>query len=160
MRVKEKTHRLPKTAYKGEVSVAFTLCVQDRQNIFLNSSIIAQFTDILKFLVEQSPCIIPVYCFMQDHQHLIVSGTSLQADVLNFIKMYKQKTGYWLSRNLSAKWQKDFYDHVIRKEENLISIARYILDNPVRKGLVAHWDDYPFKGSVGFDLEDILQCMT
>jgi putative transposase len=160
MLVKEKKHRLLKTAYQGEVSVAFTLCVQDRQNIFLNSSIIAQFADILKSLVDRSPCIIPVYCFMPDHQHLIVTGTSLQADVLNFIKMYKQKTGYWLSRNLSAKWQKDFYDHVIRKEENLISIARYILDNPVRKGLVAHWDDYPFKGSVGCDLENILQSMT
>jgi putative transposase len=160
MLIKEKKHRLPVTAYKGEISVAFTLCVQDRHNIFLNSSIIAQFTDILKSLVDRFPCIIPIYCFMPDHQHLIVSGTSIQADVLNFIKMYKQKTGYCLSRNLSAKWQKDFYDHVIRKEDNLISIARYILDNPVRKGLVAHWDDYPFKGAVGCDLEGILHGMT
>ena len=91
---------------------------------------------------------------------MIVTGTDEHADTLNFIKMYKQKTGYWLSRNLNDRWQKDFYDHVIRKEENLISIARYILDNPVRKGLVARWDDYPFKGSIGFDLEDILQSMT
>jgi putative transposase len=160
MLIKEKKHRLPETAYKGEVSVAFTLCVQDRQNIFLTSSIVDNFTRILRSLMVRVPCIIPVYCFMPDHQHLIISGTSNQADVLNFIKIYKQKTGYWLSRNLSAKWQKDFYDHVIRKEENLINIARYILDNPVRRGLVAHWDDYPFKGSVGFDLEDILQSMT
>ncbi len=151
---------MPETAYKGEVSVAFTLCVRDRRNIFLNSSIIAVFTDILKSLVDRSPCIIPVYCFMPDHQHLIVTGTDEQAETLNFIKMYKQKTGYWLSRNLSAEWQKDFYDHVIRKEENLLNIAKYILDNPVRKGLVEHWNDYPFKGSVGFDLEDLLQSMT
>jgi putative transposase len=160
MTVREKKHRLSETAYKGEVSVAFTLCVQDRRSIFLHASIIVVFIDILKSLVDQSPCIIPVYCFMPDHQHLIVTGTDDQADTLNFIKLYKQKTGYWLSRNLSAKWQKDFYDHVIRKEENLISIARYILDNPVRKGLVAHWDDYPFKGAVGCDLEDLLNSMT
>jgi REP element-mobilizing transposase RayT len=160
MLIKEKRHRLPETAYRGEVSVAFTLCVQDRRNIFLNSSIIAPFIDILKSLVDRSDYIIPVYCVMPDHQHLIVTGTSQQADVLNFIKMYKQKTGYWLSRNLSAKWQKDFYDHVIRKEEKLISIARYILDNPVRKSLVAHWDDYPFKGAVGCNLENILHSMT
>ncbi len=160
MLIKEKQHRLPATAYKGEVSVAFTLCVHDRRNIFLDSLIVDNFTHVLKFLVDQGNCIIPVYCFMPDHQHLIVTGTSQQADVLNFIKIYKQKTGYWLSRNSSAKWQKDSYDHVIRKEENLISIARYILDNPVRKGLVAHWADYPFQGSIGLDIEDILQSMT
>jgi REP element-mobilizing transposase RayT len=160
MLIKEKKHRLPEIAYKGEVSVAFTLCVQDRQNIFLNSSIVDNFTIILKSLMDRHCCIIPVYCFMPDHQHLIVTGASEQADSLKFIKMYKQKTGYWLSKSFSAKWQKDFYDHVIRKEENLINISRYILDNPVRKGLVAHWRDYPFKGSIGCDLEDLLASMT
>jgi len=115
---------------------------------------------MLKSLVDGLPCIIPVYCFMPDHQHLIVTGTDEQADTLAFIKKYKQKTGYWLSRNQTAEWQKDFYDHVIRKEESLIGIVQYILDNPVRKGLVEHWDDYPFKGAVGFDLEDLLQSMT
>jgi REP-associated tyrosine transposase len=159
MAVREKKHRLPETAYKGEVSVAFTLCVQDRQNIFLGSLVVDNFTQILRGLVDGGQYIIPVYCFMPDHQHVIVTGTSQQSDTLRFIKMYKQKTGYWLSRNLAAAWQKDFYDHVIRKEENLISIARYILDNPVRKGLVAHWDDYPFKGAIGCALEDILASM-
>lgn len=144
MTVREKKHRLPETAYNGEVSVAFTLCVQDRRNIFLSSLVVDNFAHILISLVDRFQYIIPIYCFMPDHQHLIVTGISEKADPLNFMKMYKQKTGYWLSRNLSAKWQKDFYDHVIRKEENLLSIAKYILDNPVRKGLVEHWSDYPF----------------
>ena len=160
MSIKEKKHRLSDTVYKGEVSVAFTLCVQDRQNIFLNASRIATFTDILKSLVDRSPCIVPVYCFMPDHQHLIVTGMDEQADTLKFIKMYKQQTGYWLSQNVVAKWQKDFYDHVIRKEEGLITIAKYILDNPVRKGLVENWRDYPFKGSIGFELEDLVAGMS
>ena len=62
-----------------------------------------------------------------------------------------------MSSNLQGtKWQKDFYDHVIRKSEDIAVQVRYILDNPVRKGLVPTWEEYPFKGSIGCNLEDVL----
>jgi REP element-mobilizing transposase RayT len=83
MAIREKKHRLPETVYKGEVSVAFTLCVKDRQNIFLSPLIVDNFINILQSLVYQSHCIIPVYCFMPDHQHLIVTGADEKANSLN-----------------------------------------------------------------------------
>ncbi len=71
---------------------------------------------------------------------------------------YKQKTGFWLSVNKPGmKWQKDFYDHVIRTKEDMVTQVRYIQDNPVKKSLVSFWEDYPFKGSIGCDLEDFLE---
>ena len=80
--------------------------------------------------------------------------------MLRFIKAYKQKTGYWLAKNqINAAWQTGFFDHIIRKEEGLVHVARYILHNPVRKGLVEYWQDYPFKGSIGCQLEDLLESM-
>jgi REP element-mobilizing transposase RayT len=54
------------------------------------------------------------------------------------------------------KWQKDFYDHVIRTKEDMVTQVRYILDNPVRKRLVSFWEEYPFRGSIGCNLEDFL----
>ncbi len=80
---------------------------------------------------------------------------------MKFIQKYKQKTGYWLARNQKDfTWQKDFFDHIIRKEEGLVNVAKYILENPVRKGLVAHWQEYPYKGSIGCQLDDIPESMT
>jgi REP element-mobilizing transposase RayT len=94
---------------------------------------------------------------MPDHQHLIVSGTGDDADLWKTIVAYKQKTGFWLYKNKpSIKWQKDFYDHIIRSDENLAVQIRYILDNPVRKGLVGSWQEYPHKGAVGCSLEEVL----
>jgi putative transposase len=94
---------------------------------------------------------------MPDHQHIIVTGTEEKSDVLKSIVRYKQKTGYWLSKNIpEAQWQKGFYDHIIRKHEDLSTQVRYILDNPVRKELVASWRDYPFTGSFGCKLDDVL----
>jgi putative transposase len=161
MTIREKRHRLEKDDYRGEISVSFTLCIKDRFQLFQNASIVNIFENILRFEAERAFCIIPVYCYMPDHQHLIVSGRNSGSDTFKFIKAYKQKTGYWLSNNqINAGWQKDFFDHIIRKEQSLVNVARYILDNPVRKGLVANWQDYPFKGSIGYDLDEILQSLT
>ncbi len=45
-------------------------------------------------------------------------------------------------------WQRSFFDHALRDEESLEAVARYIVSNPVRAGLVEDWRDYPFVGSM------------
>jgi putative transposase len=40
-------------------------------------------------------------------------------------------------------WQRGFHDHALRKEEDIVSVARYIVANPVRDGLVRRIGDYP-----------------
>ena len=42
-------------------------------------------------------------------------------------------------------------DHVIRTEENLQAVIQYIMNNPVRKGIVEKADQYPY--SEWFDIE-------
>ena len=45
-------------------------------------------------------------------------------------------------------WQPAFYDRALRRDENRIAAARYIVANPLRAGLVAHLGDYPHWDSV------------
>lgn len=100
---------------------------------------------------------VPIYCFMDDHQHLIISGTGVDSDLWKTVVSYKQKTGFWMSVNKPGmRWQKDFYDHVIRTKEDIVTQVRYIQGNPIRKCLVPFWEEYPFKGSIGCDLGDFL----
>lgn len=135
MKIKEKKHRLSKEFYKGEISVAFTLCLKG--NVAAGFSlrepeIIDIFTSILSSSVLKTGCIVPVYCFMPDHQHLIISGIHDDSDIWKAIVSYKQKTGFWMSENKKdIKWQKDFYDHILKRHEDIAIQARYILDNPV-----------------------------
>jgi putative transposase len=157
MDVREKKHRLPKSFYQGEVSVAFTLCTKSRKPIFMDQHIMDVFTDKLASIIKKTGCIVPVYCFMPDHQHIMITGTSSAADVWATLVSYKQKTGYWLSKNnLDFEWQKDFCDHVIKEREQVATQVRYLLDNPVRKGLARTWEEYPYKGSMGCELKDVL----
>jgi REP element-mobilizing transposase RayT len=115
-----------------------------------------KFIDVLESVAAEMGCYFPVYCFMPDHQHLIITGRQKDSDIWKTIVRYKQKTGFWLSKSGSWRWQKDFYDHIIKSNEDVAIQVKYILDNPVRKGLVRSWEEYPFKGSIGCRLEDIL----
>jgi REP element-mobilizing transposase RayT len=155
--VKEKRHRLPRKFYRGKISVAFTLCLKGDSQTFIENEMISIFTNILTSAVIKESCIVPVYCFMPNHQHIIITGTCIDSDIWKAIVSYKQKTGFRMSTNKPEMgWQKDFYDHIIRTNEDIAAQVRYVLDNPVRKGLVLVWQEYPFKGSIGCKLEDIL----
>ncbi|MEO6689596.1 MAG: transposase [Dokdonella sp.] len=41
-------------------------------------------------------------------------------------------------------WASEFHDHALRSEEDVVDLARYIVLNPVRAGLVTRIGDYPF----------------
>lgn len=160
MTMREKKHRLPREYYRGNVSVAFTLCLK-RDTVagftLCDPEIVNVLIQVLTSPAVKTACIVPVYCFMPDHQHMIISGTNNDADLWNAVVSYKQRTGFWLARHKpSISWQKDFYDHIIRKEEDLAVQVRYILDNPVRKGIVASGHEYPYKGAIGCDLNGVL----
>lgn len=40
-------------------------------------------------------------------------------------------------------WQAGYYDHRLRDDEDLRAQARYVVTNPLRRGLVAQIEDYP-----------------
>ncbi len=43
----------------------------------------------------------------------------------------------------SPVWQQGFHDHALRREEDAVHVARYIVANPLRAGLVGRIGDYP-----------------
>ncbi len=45
-------------------------------------------------------------------------------------------------------WQDGFFDHLLRHNESYREKWCYVRDNPVRKGLVANWDAWPYRGEI------------
>jgi REP element-mobilizing transposase RayT len=45
-------------------------------------------------------------------------------------------------------WQKGYHDRAVRREDDLQSIARYVVANPLRAGLVRRVGDYPLWDAV------------
>jgi hypothetical protein len=48
---------------------------------------------------------------------------------------------------------------VLRDDEAAVSVARYILENPVRAGLIASVQEYPFSGSAVYPVEQLLDAV-
>ncbi len=91
---------------------------------------------------------------MPDHLHLLLDTE----DCIKFIKNFKQITGYQFKTKTGlALWQKSYYDHILRKEEDLIGTVKYILNNPVRAGLTEKYLDYPHSGSFEIDIKDLVE---
>jgi putative transposase len=83
---------------------------------------------------------------MPDHCHLLVSGHDGSC-LQDFVRHFKQLSGYRHKREHGAQlWQISYHDHVLRNDEDLLAVARYIWDNPVRAGLVPDRTEYRFSG--------------
>jgi putative transposase len=155
-RFQTKPHRLPREHYCGEVRAAFTCCVDGKAALFTDAESVEACVACLALAAERHGCVVPVYCFMPDHVHIILLGQSAEADLWQAMVEFKQRVGFWLKHHRPGRsLQKDFYDHIIRGSEDLGAQVRYVMNNPVRRRLVTDWRDYPFTGAIGIDLETV-----
>jgi putative transposase len=101
------------------------------------------------------------FCVMPDHVHFLLEGLTENADLRAVMHWWKLRTGFaWKQRAHDRLWQEGYYEHVVREEESVAGIVRYILDNPFRAGLVAEGSVYRFAGSSRFSQEELRDAMT
>ena len=98
-RIIEKKHRLIPEAYIGGQVISITICIKDRARLFENKDVVSIFEDVLLDELKNFECSSFIYLFMPDHFHIIISGNKSNSDPRECIAMFKQKTGYWLSKN-------------------------------------------------------------
>ncbi len=83
------------------------------------------------------------FVVMPDHFHwlLQLGDTELGRVVVRV----KSRSAITLNKRLGKGrlWQKGFHDHALRVEEDLQGVARYVIANPLRAGLVGSVRDYP-----------------
>jgi len=82
---------------------------------------------------------------MPDHLHLLMEGLEGRSDLRRCVNRVKQRTSYAAVRlGLGRLWQDGYHDRIVRQDENLQHYIDYIVENPVRVGLVRYAEDYPF----------------
>ena len=146
--------------YLGPRQYFLTFCTHSRRRCFVTDDAVATVrTQIERAAAEQDIALL-AYCYMPDHVHLLAEGKAENSDCLRFIARGKQFSGYHYKAKFGHRlWQRYGYEHTLRSEEAAISVARYILENPVRAGLVARIEEYAFSGSSVYSLEQILDAV-
>src|SRR4030043_2339426 len=71
---------------------------------------------------------------------------SIRPGLIDWVSAFKRYSARVIKKSygIAPLWQKNFYDHVIRRDESLIKVAEYIVNNPVRKGMVREGEKYPY----------------
>ena len=140
-----KRPRLKDFHYRGTYAYFITILTNDRAIYFREPTVVKGIINILNETAVSEKFKVLAYCFMPDHLHLLVIGQHDRSNAKQFLSLFKQKSGYWFKKNYNENlWHISYYDHVLRKEESIQGVARYILDNPVRKGLVSDYKEYPY----------------
>lgn len=124
------------------------------EEIFINHNFTTSCMYILDTLSEEYAIRLFVYCFMPDHIHLIgtVEG---EKSIIAFVQAFKSKATLESYKHaFSGKiFQSRFYDRFIRSDQSLIDEIKYILENPVRRGIVDDYRKYP-DSKCFYDLTD------
>ena len=91
------------------------------------------------------------YCIMPNHLHLVFRHLPKEnehpypvTDIMRKLKRYTARNANKVLGRRGAFWQPESYDRVIRDQVERENTIRYVLNNPVKAGLVAYWEQWPF----------------
>jgi putative transposase len=118
-----------------------TICCQARQiNQIAREEVGPSFLETIQYRHVRGLWWTWLALLMPDHVHLLLSFPVDGRGMAYLVTEWKR----WTARTYGINWQRDFFDHRIRRDESFSEKAQYILNNPVRAGLVKSWEEWPF----------------
>jgi putative transposase len=152
--------RLASFDYTGCYRYFLTICTCGRRRVLIDQERVAVVVTQLLRVATDGHFAVVAYCVMPDHLHVLMEGQDDAADLREFVRLFKQCSAFeWKRRFGSALWQRGYFDHVLRDEEDTLGVARYIIENPVRAGLVRDPEMYPYLGSFTVSVRDLLYAV-
>ena len=116
-----------------------------RRHLLATDRVHARFVDFAR-AGESRNIDVGRYVLMPDHVHLFVRGGP-EFSLSQWVRLLKRE----LSKVIIGEprhWQPGFFDHLIRRSESYGEKWEYVRQNPVRAGLVADADAWPFQGEI------------
>ena len=123
------------THFEGRFGATYfiTVCCKARQrNTLCHKAIAAELFETARLYHRNGRWHLALLLLMPDHVHLLV-GIDGETRLSNVVRDFKRIS----AKRSGIQWQRNYFDHRIRRDESLAQKVDYILDNPVRVGLVA-----------------------
>jgi putative transposase len=141
---RRRPHRLRGHNYHLQGSYFVTFCTKNRVRAFSfaeNAEIAVE--ALLHFERERRIQLI-AYCVMPDHIHVYFMKLDADKHLSRVVADIKAHITKRIPRSFA--WQRGYWDEIIRSFEDPRDIVAYILNNPVRAGIIADYRDYMFSG--------------
>ncbi|MGC1377865.1 MAG: transposase [Anaerolineales bacterium] len=156
MQQKDELYKLDKK-YFGQFDAWLDRCVEESPR-WLADEQVAQIVAEQIHALDGERYDLVTYCIMSNHAHIAIdtaghifkpthAGLTAPYPLADTLKLLKGRTARYCNQALKrsgAFWQHESYDHVIRDQQEYERIIRYILNNPVKAGLVENWEEWKF----------------
>lgn len=130
--------------FGGPNWVFLTVCTEKRGQWLAQSSVQRTLHDIWE--QTATAWLVSDYLLMPDHLHLFCAAHDLKFTIERWIGFWKDR--FAKRHRNTGTFQPGGFHHRLRDGENYSQKWQYVLENPVRAGLVARPDDWPFSGRV------------
>lgn len=150
---KRKKIRLQNYDYSQNGAYFVTICIKDKQHILgtivenedITSIVLSKIGKTIAAEIDKIPTIyssvlVDPFVIMPNHIHMIIiiendnerrtqfAPTNLP-NISRIIKQFKGSITKQIGNNI---WQKSYFDHVIRDEQDYQIRSKYIIDNPIK----------------------------
>jgi len=122
-----------------------TTVVLKRRPVFADPRCAECLVDTLRFVERERLSRSFAWVVMPDHVHWLMQLR--EGTLARLMGTLKSRSSRLLGEQFAVEtplWQPSYFDHAVRNEDALRRHALYILGNPVRAGLAAELDEYPF----------------
>lgn len=149
-------HHLSREQYaRTDVVFFVTVCARHQGEPFCADALARMVVDSLRHRQRQNLWRLYAYCLMPDHLHAVVqlcggaTNEPADEDLLTVLGRFRSYTTHqsWRHGIRGQLWQHDQYDRLLRNDCEFATRCQYVLDNPVRKGLVEDWTVWPYSGA-------------
>ncbi|MBI6562839.1 transposase [Pseudomonas synxantha] len=145
MSTQQNAHRLRKGRYSESGRIyLLTAVTHQRQRIFQDWHIGRLLVREFRKAQEEGDARSLAWVVMPDHFHWLVELHN--GDLSRLMQRTKSRSARAVNKarqSFGVLWQKGYFDRALRREEDLKAMARYIVANPLRAGLVEHIGQYP-----------------
>ena len=143
--------------YFGHFESWLDRCVEESPRWLAEEKVVQIVADELHALNGERYRLI-AYCLMSNHVHVVIDtaehsfkpahiGVTAPYPLADTLKLLKGRTARYCNQALGRSgkfWHHESYDHVIRDQGEYERIVWYVLNNPVKAGLVENWEDWKF----------------
>lgn len=151
--VNRKQLRLPDYDYSTKGFYYVTVCTYNRNRLLgkieNGKMILSRYGKIADYtwqdLKNHNSIELHEYVIMPDHIHGIIQLHEGQKDISEIVRQFKTFTSKRINEFLKQNglqpfsageiWQRSFYDHVIRDENDYLEKVQYIINNPLKEEL-------------------------
>ncbi len=127
-----------------------TACTHRRRRLLATDAMARAVLAALEEASAKAGWCVGRYVVMPDHVHFLCAPTQAAEPLSNFVGRWKSRATrrIWRLGHSGRLWQQTFFDHLLRSDESYAQKWEYVGQNPVRAGLCASPEQWPYQGEI------------